>query len=73
LPSLRFGLVWIGTISTADSIHGKAYYFGKVIDDPQGEKALKLWLDQKDDLLAGRIPKARKKLPERSRNPQKKG
>ena len=32
-------------------------YFGKMADDPQGEKALNLWLEQKDDLLAGRTPR----------------
>jgi integrase len=34
------------------------HYFGKVVDDPQGEKAVNLWLDQKDELLAGRTPRA---------------
>lgn len=28
-------------------------YFGKVADDPTGEAALNLWLEQKDELLAG--------------------
>jgi integrase len=32
-------------------------YFGKWADDPKGEAALNLWLDQKDDLLAGRVPR----------------
>jgi len=32
-------------------------YFGKWTDDPNGEAALNLWLDQKDDLVAGRIPR----------------
>jgi integrase len=31
-------------------------YFGKVADDPKGKKALAKWLDQKDALLAGRVP-----------------
>ena len=35
---------------------GRHEYFGGVADDPNGEKALKLWLDRKDDLLAGRRP-----------------
>ena len=35
-------------------VRGKLRYFGKIADDPEGEKALNLWLDQKDDLLAGR-------------------
>jgi len=42
----------------AKKIRGHLHYFGKVLpDDPQGEKALALWLDQKDDLLAGRKPR----------------
>jgi len=42
----------------AKKIRGHLHYFGKVADDPQGEKALALWLDQKDALLAGRKPRA---------------
>jgi integrase len=38
-------------------VKGKFCYFGKVANDPKGEKALLLWLDQKDDLLAGRKPR----------------
>lgn len=41
----------------AKKVRGKFVYFGKVSDDPQGEAALNLWLDQRDDLLAGRIPR----------------
>ena len=33
---------------------GKLCYFGKWADDPEGEQALRLWSDQKDDLLAGK-------------------
>lgn len=33
------------------------HYFGKCADDPKGKAALSLWLDQKDDLLAGREPR----------------
>ena len=34
----------------------KLCYFGKCADDPKGQAALSLWLDQRDDLLAGRVP-----------------
>src|SRR6476620_11041297 len=41
----------------AKKVRRKFHYFGKVASDPKGEAALKLWLDQKDDLLAGRTPR----------------
>lgn len=41
----------------AKKVLGKFCYFGKVADDPKGEAALQQWLDQKDDLLAGRTPR----------------
>ena len=37
-------------------IKGRVFYFGKA-DNPQG--ALLKWLDQKDDLLAGRTPRGK--------------
>ncbi len=40
------------------TVLGKHRYFGKVADDPQGKAALKLWLRQKDYLLAGLEPPA---------------
>ena len=40
----------------AKKVRGKFCYFGKVADDPEGKAALEGWLDQKDDLLAGRTP-----------------
>jgi hypothetical protein len=40
----------------AKKVRGKFVYFGKWADDPKGEAAVDLWLDQKDDLLAGRTP-----------------
>jgi integrase len=36
---------------------GKLHYFGKIADDPDGQKAIELWLEQKDDLVAGRTPR----------------
>ena len=41
----------------AKKVRGKFVYFGKVADDPKGEAALLLWLDRRDDLLAGRTPR----------------
>ncbi len=41
----------------AKKVRGSFCYFGKVSDDPKGEKALALWLDTKADLLAGRKPR----------------
>lgn len=38
-------------------VRGKLHYFGKVAGDPKGESALQLWIDQRDDLLAGRTPR----------------
>ena len=45
----------------AKKVRGKTAYFTKWSEDRKGVAALELWLDQKDDLLAGRIP--RKKDP----------
>lgn len=41
-------------------VKGRAHYFGKTIDDPNGDAALILWNEQKDDLLAGRLPRAKR-------------
>ena len=43
----------------ANKIRGKFQYFGGMRDDRDGQRALKLWQDQKDDLLAGRVPRDR--------------
>jgi len=38
-------------------VRGVIKYFGKIAADLDGQKALAQWLDQKDDLLAGREPR----------------
>lgn len=43
----------------AKKVRGRLHYFGKVCDDPKGVKALELWLDQRDHLLAGRVPRSK--------------
>ena len=39
-------------------VRGRVFYFGKVSDDPKGVKALDEWLRVRDDLIAGREPRA---------------
>lgn len=59
-PRPDFPLFPHATNRWAKKVNGKLVYFGRVLpDDPKGEKALQLWLDQKDDLLAGRKPRVR--------------
>ncbi len=43
----------------AKKVKGQLRYFGSWKTDPKGEAANNLWLDQKDDLLAGREPRTR--------------
>ena len=44
----------------AKKVRGKLHYFGPWAHDRKGEAAVILWLDQKDDLLAGRTPRVSK-------------
>ena len=39
-------------------VRGKIHYFGRIVGDEDGQKALNLWLEQRDDLLAGRTPRS---------------
>jgi integrase len=57
-PWADFPLFPHATGRWAKKVRGKLRYFGKVADDPHGEKALDLWLAQKDALLAGRVPRS---------------
>ena len=41
----------------AKKVKGRLCYFGKANQDPQGKVALAKWLDQKDALLSGRVPR----------------
>ena len=56
-PHPDFPLFKHATGRWCKKVRSKFSYFGKVADDPEGQKALDLWLAQKDDLLAGRRPR----------------
>jgi integrase len=58
-PRPDFPLFPHATGRWAKKIRGKLHYFGKTADDPKGAKALDVWNEQKDDLLAGRTPRAK--------------
>ena len=44
----------------AKKVKGRVAYFTSWRDDPKGDAALEMWLEQKDDLLAGRTPRPKK-------------
>src|SRR5580704_16039416 len=56
-PSPDFPLFPHATGRWAKKVRGQLHYFGKWADDPKGERALNTWIEQKDDLLAGREPR----------------
>jgi hypothetical protein len=56
-PHPDFPLFPHATGRWAKKIKGRFHYFGKVADDPKGETALALWLEQEDDLLADSTPR----------------
>jgi len=58
-PHPDFPLFPHATGRWAKKVKGKLHYFGKVEGDEKGQAALDLWLEQKDDLLAGRKPRAK--------------
>ena len=58
-PRPDFPLFPHATGRWAKKVRGKLVYFGRVADDPNGQVALAKWLDEKDDLLAGRTPRGK--------------
>ncbi|MBI2823153.1 MAG: tyrosine-type recombinase/integrase [Planctomycetia bacterium] len=56
-PHKDFPLFKHATGRWAKKVRGQHRYFGRIADDPDGEAALLLWLEQRDDLLAGRTPR----------------
>ena len=56
-PRPNFPLFPHATGRWAKKIRGKLHYFGKVADDPEGVAAESKYLDQRDDLQAGRKPR----------------
>jgi integrase len=59
-PHRDFPLFPHATGRWAKKVRGKLHYFGKTADDPKGEQAIRRWLDQKDNLLAGRTPREKR-------------
>ena len=62
-PRPDFPLFPHATGRWAEKFRGRLVHFGKCADDPEGARALEKWLDQKDESLGGRVPRA-KQSPE---------
>ena len=58
-PHPDFPLFPHATGRWAKKVRGKLVYFGKIEGDEKGQAAHDRWLDQKDDLLAGRRPRTK--------------
>ena len=58
-PRPDFPLFPHATGRWAKKIRQKLHYFGKTAGDEKGQAALERWLEQKDDLLAGREPRVK--------------
>ncbi len=43
----------------AKKVRGETKYFGRCEEDPAGKEALQKWLNEKEDLLAGRDPRSK--------------
>ena len=56
-PRPDFPLYAHATGRWAKKVRGHVHYFTRWADDPKGVTALEEWLDVKDDLLAGRVPR----------------
>jgi hypothetical protein len=57
-PRKDFPLFPHATGRWCKKVRGRFVYFGSVKADPRGHAALDLWLEQRDDLLAGRAPRS---------------
>jgi hypothetical protein len=56
-PRPDFPLFPHATGRWAEKVRQRFVYFGNVVDDPDGQKVLDLWMSQRDNLLADRQPR----------------
>ena len=57
-PNFPLG-IYQGSGYWCKKVRGRVFCFGKISDDLKGVAALELWLEQRDDLLAGREPRVK--------------